>query len=127
MAVVLDQYGGTMGIVTLEDILEQLVGDIWDENDEIESPITFISDTVFSVRGDASLIDFRRYWQNRTGSNPNIDSGAKTVGGWVLELFGKIPEMNEKTSTEDFDIEVLSVSDRRIEKLKFTIKQKEEN
>ena len=127
MAVVLDQYGGTMGIVTLEDILEQLVGDIWDENDEIESPITFISDTAFSVRGDASLIDFRRYWQNRTGSNPNIDSGAKTVGGWVLELFGKIPEMNEKTSTEDFDIEVLSVSDRRIEKLKFTIKQKEEN
>lgn len=126
MAVVLDQYGGTLGIVTLEDILEQLVGDIWDENDEIVSPVTFISDTVFHVNGDVSLNDFRRYWHNRTGSNPSIDSNAKTVGGWILELFGKIPETEESVKTKDFDITVLKVSDRRIVKISFQVIEKDE-
>ncbi len=126
MAVVLDQYGGTLGIVTLEDILEQLVGDIWDENDEIISPVTFVSDTVFHVNGDVSLNDFRRYWHNRTGSNPSIDSNAKTVGGWILELFGKIPETEESVKTKDFDITVLKVSDRRIVKISFQVIEKDE-
>ncbi len=126
MAVVLDQYGGTLGIVTLEDILEQLVGDIWDENDEIVSPVTFISDTVFHVNGDVSLNDFRRYWHNRTGENPSVDSNAKTVGGWILELFGKIPETEESVKTKDFDITVLKVSDRRIVKISFQVIEKDE-
>ena len=126
MAVVLDQYGGTLGIVTLEDILEQLVGDIWDENDEIISPVTFISDTIFHVNGDVSLNDFRRYWHNRTGSNPSIDSNAKTVGGWILELFGKIPETEESVKTKDFNITVLKVSDRRIVKISFEVIEKDE-
>lgn len=125
MAVVLDQYGGTLGIVTLEDILEQLVGDIWDENDEIVSPVTFISDTVFHVNGDVSLNDFRRYWHNRTGENPSIDSNAKTVGGWILELFGKIPETEESVKTNDFNITVLKVSDRRIVKISFEVIEKD--
>ena len=127
MAVVLDQYGGTLGIVTLEDILEQLVGDIWDENDEIIAPVTFVTDTVFHVNGDVSLNDFRRYWQNRTGLNPHIDSNAKTVGGWILELFGKIPETEECVKTKDFDIEVLEVCDRRIVKIRFEVLEEDED
>lgn len=126
MAVVLDQYGGTLGIVTLEDILEQLVGEIWDENDEIVAPVTFVTDTVFHVNGDVSLNDFRRYWHNRTGSNPLIDSNARTVGGWILELFGKIPETQESVKTADFNITVLKVSDRRIKKISFQVIEKEE-
>ncbi len=125
MAVVLDQYGGTLGIVTLEDILEQLVGDIWDENDEIIAPVTFITDKEFNVNGDVSLNDFRRYWQNRTGENLKINSNAKTVGGWILELFGKIPEPNEIVRTDDFEITVLKVSDRRIVKIHFQLIDKE--
>ena len=121
MAVVLDQYGGTLGIVTLEDILEQLVGEIWDENDEVIPPVTFVSDKEFNVKGDVSLNDFRRYWQNRTGKSPVIDSGARTVGGWILELFGKIPEPNDTVKTEDFTITVLKVSERRIVKIRFLI------
>lgn len=127
MAVVLDQYGGTLGIVTLEDILEQLVGDIWDENDEIVAPVTFVTDTVFHVNGDVSLNDFRRYWQNRTGHSPHIDSNAKTVGGWILELFGKIPETEECVKTKDFDIEVLEVCDRRIVKIRFEVLEEDED
>ncbi len=121
MAVVLDQYGGTLGIVTLEDILEQLVGEIWDENDEVVPPVTFVSDKEFNVKGDVSLNDFRRYWQDRTGKSPVIDSSAKTVGGWILELFGKIPEPNDTVTTEDFTITVLKVSERRIVKIRFLI------
>lgn len=126
MAVVLDQYGGTLGIVTLEDILEQLVGEIWDENDEIIPPVTFVSDKEFNVKGDVSLNDFRRYWQNRTGENPNIESGAKTVGGWILELFGKIPGPEETVRTDDFTITVLKISERRIVKIRFLINEKQE-
>lgn len=121
MAVVLDQYGGTLGIVTLEDILEQLVGEIWDENDEVVSPVTFVSDKQFNVKGDVSLNDFRRYWQDRTGKSPVIDSNARTVGGWILELFGKIPEPNDTIKTDDFTITVLKVSERRIVKVRFLI------
>ena len=121
MAVVLDQYGGTLGIVTLEDILEQLVGEIWDENDEVIPPVTFVSDKEFNVKGDVSLNDFRRYWQNRTGKSPVLDSCARTVGGWILELFGKIPEPNDTVTTEDFTITVLKVSERRIVKIRFLI------
>lgn len=125
MAVVLDQYGGTLGIVTLEDILEQLVGEIWDENDEIVSPVTFVSDKEFNVKGDVSLNDFRRYWQNRTDNPLEIESNAKTVGGWILELFGKIPEPGETVKTKEFTITVQNISDRRIEKIKFQINNNE--
>lgn len=127
MAVVLDQYGGTLGIVTLEDILEQLVGEIWDENDEIVAPVTFVSENEFNVNGDVSLTAFRRYWHNRTGDNPKIDGSAKTVGGWVLELFGKIPETGEMVTTEDFRITVLKVSERRIVKVRLTVLPKPED
>jgi len=125
MSVVLDQYGGTLGIVTLEDILEQLVGEIWDENDEIISPVTFVTDKIFKVNGDVSLNTFRRYWQNRTGESLKIESSAKTVGGWILELFGKIPEPKESVRTEEFVITVLEVSDRRIGKIRFQINENE--
>ncbi len=126
MAVVLDQYGGTLGIVTLEDILEQLVGEIWDENDEVIPPVTFVSDKEFNVKGDVSLNDFRRYWQDRTGKSPVIDSSARTVGGWILELFGKIPEPNDTVTTEDFTITVLKVSERRIVKIRFLINDRQQ-
>ncbi len=126
MAVVLDQYGGTLGIVTLEDILEQLVGEIWDENDEIIAPVTFVSENEFNVNGDVSLTAFKRYWHNRTGDSPKIDGNAKTVGGWVLELFGKIPETNESVTTDDFRITVLKVSERRIVKVRLTVIPKSE-
>ena len=127
MAVVLDQYGGTLGIVTLEDILEQLVGEIWDENDEIIAPVTFVSENEFNVNGDVSLTAFKRYWHNRTGDSPKIDGNAKTVGGWVLELFGKIPETNESVTTDDFRITVLKVSERRIVKVRLTVIPKSES
>ena len=81
----------------------------------------------FNVNGDVSLTAFKRYWHNRTGDSPKIDGNAKTVGGWVLELFGKIPETNESVTTDDFRITVLKVSERRIVKVRLTVIPKSEN
>ena len=125
LAVVVDQYGGTEGIVTLEDVLEELVGEIYDESDEIKSPVTFISENVFETGGDLSQNDFNRYFENR-GDNFRIDSDSNTVGGWIFELFGKIPEEGEMVTTEDFRITVKSLKNFRVDRLRFEILKKDE-
>ncbi|MGN0619363.1 MAG: hemolysin family protein [Ruminiclostridium sp.] len=125
LAVVVDQYGGTEGIVTLEDILEELVGEIWDESDEVKAPVTFKSETVFETRGDVPKNDFNRYFESRDKSY-RIDSDCNTVGGWIFELFGRIPEENESVTTEDFRITVISLEELRIGRLRFEILERKE-
>ncbi len=123
MSVVLDQHGGTLGIVTMEDLLEELVGEIWDESDEVKSPVTAVSDTEFEVYGDVSLNSLRRYLSNRD-INVDIESEAHTVAGWVLELFGNIPKNGDVTETEDFVVTVLEAANLRVNRVRFKIKEK---
>ncbi|MCL2020179.1 MAG: hemolysin family protein [Oscillospiraceae bacterium] len=120
LAIVVDQYGGTEGLVTLEDIIEELVGEIWDEGDEVHSPIVFTRDSVFEVSGELSVNDFNRYFKKREMSF-EITSDSNTVGGWVFELFGRIPEEQDALETDCFTITVLSLAERRIKKLRFEI------
>ena len=123
LAVVVDQYGGTEGIVTLEDIIEELVGEIWDENDEVKAPVRFVSENVFETSGEVSQNDFNRYFEDRfeiQGSDSN------TVGGWIYELFGRIPRAGESIETTDFRITVISLDDLRVGKLRFEILKKDE-
>lgn len=122
MAVVLDQHGGTLGIVTMEDLLEELVGEIWDESDEVRSPITVISERVYSVYGEVSLNSLRRFLANRD-IDVEIESEAHTVAGWVLELFGSIPKTGDKTETDEIAVTVLESSELRVNKVKIEIKQ----
>jgi len=126
LAVVVDQYGGTEGIVTLEDILEELVGEIWDESDEVTAPVKFISENVFETTGEVSQNDFNRFFEARA-MDFHIDTDSNTVGGWLFELFGRIPEENDSIKTDDFNITIISLEDFRIGTIRFEILPKVEN
>lgn len=129
MSVVLDQHGGTLGIVTMEDLLEELVGEIWDESDEVKSPVTAISDTEFEVYGDVSLNSLRRYLASRDidpAINEDEPGRAHTVAGWVLEMFGTIPKEGDSAETDDFIVTVLEAANLRVNKVRFKIKSKDE-
>lgn len=125
MAVVLDQHGGTLGIVTMEDLLEELVGEIWDESDEVKSPITVLSDRTFLAYGEVSLNSFRRFLDSRD-IDVNIESEAHTVAGWTLELFGSIPHENDSAQTEDFKVTVVEINDLLVNKVKIELIEKSE-
>ena len=126
LAVVVDQYGGTEGIVTLEDIIEELVGEIWDESDEITAPVKFISETVFETSGEVSQNDFNRFFEARA-MDFRIDTDSNTVGGWLFELFGRIPEENDSIKTDDFIITVKSLQDFRVGTVQFEIITQDKN
>lgn len=126
LAVVVDQYGGTEGIVTLEDIIEELVGEIWDESDEITAPVRFISEKVFETSGEVSQNDFNRFFEARA-MDFKINTESNTVGGWLFELFGRIPEVNDSIKTENFNITVKSLEDFRIGTIRFEILTKNDD
>lgn len=123
MSVVLDQHGGTLGIVTMEDLLEELVGEIWDESDEVKSPVTVRGDGEFDIYGEVSLNSLRRFLESRD-IELEIDSEAHTVAGWVLELFGSIPKTGDTTETEELALEVLDAAELRVNKVRLTLKEK---
>lgn len=122
LAVVVDEFGGTEGIVTLEDILEELVGEIWDEHDEVSVDIEKISDHEYIVDGSSSLEDFFEYFNVAAEENE-----VSTVNGWVMLKTDKIPEINDSFSFDNFDVRVVSTDGKRADRIKITVNNKEEN
>ena len=116
LAIVVDQYGGTRGMVTLEDIIEELVGDIYDESDEVLHELQKIESHVYTVTGSVSISDVcgRLDEEDKPEKIPETDS--TTIGGWVMELLGHIPKPGETASSGLFHFTVLE-SDNQTVKL----------
>ena len=112
VAVVVDEYGGTCGIVTMEDILEELVGEIWDEHDEEEVFIHKTSDDAYLVDAGMDFEDFAAYFQLET------DSEMVSVSGWVMEQCGQVPEAGDSFTFGGLQVTVTKVDNHRIEQIR---------
>ena len=118
IAVVLDEYGGTLGLVTLEDILEELVGEIYDEHDEVINYFKIVDDNTFIVDGNAPVKDaFETF--NLAGEEDNFD--ANTVSGWVIEKLGEIPRAGFKFEHKNLAVEILKSTVKRVLQIKVTV------
>ena len=111
MAVVTDEFGSTAGIVTLEDILEEIVGEIWDEHDEIIQEIKEVGDKEYIVSGRANIENFF----SELDLDEEIES--VTVGGWAMEVLGKIPEVGDSFEEYGIAVEVTEMDGRRVESI----------
>ena len=112
MAVVVDEYGGVSGIVTMEDILEELVGEIWDEHDEVVEDVVQLSDDEWRVSGGASLDDLRELFP----IEETFES--VTVNGWVLEVLGRFPQRGDEFDYMNLRVTVERVAKRRVEQIR---------
>lgn len=117
MAIVVDEYGGTAGLVTMEDVLEGLVGEIWDEHDEVIENIKKVSDDTYIINGSASMNELEDI---HSFSDEVLDENA-TVNGWVLDNLGKIPETGDEFEFENLSVTVIKVDGRRAAEIKLTV------
>ncbi len=122
LAIVVDEYGGTAGLVTLEDVLEEIVGDIADEYDEDERLFTQINDTEYLFDGKILLNDFYKVLDVDEDDFEKIDGEVETLAGLVLELKGDFPKKGEKLEYKNYIFEVVSVTRKRIKTIKVKIK-----
>ena len=120
VAVVLDEYGGTLGIVTLEDILEELVGEIWDEHDEVTEEYKSIGENLWLIDCLENLDDFAKFF------DIDIESESISVGGWVMEQMGKIPDVNDTFEYDNVSVTVTELDGQRVSQIKILITPKSE-
>ncbi len=121
LAIVVDEYGGTAGLVTLEDVLEEIVGEISDEYDEEEKQYTQIDENTYLFEGKTLLNDFYKITDTDEGAFDRVSTEVETLAGLVLELRGDFPQQGEKISYENYDFDVVAVDNRRIKTIKVTI------
>lgn len=123
MGVVVDEYGGTEGICTLEDIIEELVGEIYDESDDEDTSFVKLGENRFRVSASLSVGDFL----DRAGlPEDTVETDMTSVGGWVMELLGRIPEQNEFVRSGMFDMTVQMEDEQKIGSLIIKVRKQEE-
>ncbi|WP_050770878.1 transporter associated domain-containing protein [Bacillus coahuilensis] len=112
LAVVVDEYGGTAGIISMEDIIEEIVGDIWDEHDESEEWIEQLEEGKVRLDGKVSIEEFTELF-NVTILEPT----STTISGWISDTLGYLPKKGESMTYEAVKILIEDVQNRRIEKI----------
>lgn len=122
MLVVIDDYGGTVGIVSLEDVLEELVGEIWDESDEIEYDVVKDADGTFIAKGDANINNLMEEIERRFDLE---DYDGSTIGGFIQYKLNRSPIIGDRISVESLDFTVTSVRNRRIKFVKINVRDPE--
>lgn len=120
IAVVSDDYGGTLGIVTMEDILEELVGEIWDEHDDVVETFTKLDDRKYKVLCNTDLDTLLKFF------DISYDDENSSVNGWVMDELGKIPEVGDKFTFENLDVTVTETDDRRVVEIEVVVNEVEE-
>lgn len=114
LAIVTDEYGGTLGVISMEDVLEEIVGDIWDESDTIEDELVELPDGVFEMGGDMAMGDFIETLELEESE---FDFDSATVGGWTLETFGDYPKVGDSFTYKNLTVTVLMMDGMRVEKI----------
>ena len=121
IAIVVDEFGGTSGIVTLEDILEEIVGEINDEYDEEEKFYSKLNYNTFIFEGKTLLTDLCRILNVDDEEFEEVEGDADTLAGLLLEIKGDFPSIHEKIDYKNYTFEVMNVEERRISKIKVTV------
>ena len=123
LAIVVDEYGGTSGLVTLEDILEEIVGDISDEYDDEEKLYVKVDDDTYVFEGKILLNDFYKITDIDESVFEKVTEDVETLAGLVLELKGEIPKKGDKVNMGPYEFEVVAVDNRRINKIRFHVNE----
>ena len=123
LAIVTDEYGGTLGVLSMEDVLEQLVGEIWDDTDEVEEEIVERPDGQYELDGDMVISDFLELVGIK---EKDFDAESETVGGWTIEMFGAFPKPGDSFRYGNMSVTVLEMDGLRVEKVLVKILPPEE-
>lgn len=121
IAIIIDEFGGTDGIITMEDILEELVGEIWDEHDAVVQEIQKVSENEYLVTGTASI--------DKVYEELDIDKefDVFTVSGWIMGILERVPKEGDHFVSDGLDVTVLKMADRRVDKVRIVRLPKDEN
>lgn len=114
LAIVTDEYSGTLGVITMEDVLEQVVGEIWDETDTVEDEVKVLSETSCEIDGDMPISEF---FELEDMDEDSFEFESETVGGWTVEQFDRFPEEGESFEFRGIRITVLKMDGRRVDRV----------
>jgi putative hemolysin len=125
VAIVVDEHGGTAGLVTLEDIIEEIVGEIHDEFDEDEHNYTKIDDKTFSFEAKILLIDFCKIIKVEPSLFEEVKGESESLGGLILELYSDLPKLGDKIHFERFEFQIEAADNKRIQRIKVLIHEED--